>query len=286
MLRTDHLAPLVVRVAAHDRAALERLYRVTAAHLFGIAVGITGDEAPAAAVLEATYLGLWRGEASAVPGEPETAAWLEDRVRRRATEMSPAPPGGARVADVADALAPPASTWLGIERQLLPAGVPAAAPAGHAARRSNGAALARFFGGALAGVFAVALLARTWPVPATAVDELPASFFGILTDRAGTPAVMASSLRHGRRLTVKLLAPLSVPPGRIAELWAVRDDGSSFPLGTLPETGSRWVDLQDEARAVLARVVTLTVTFEPAPALHGASPTAERALSGACVATS
>ena len=146
--------------------------------------------------------------------------------------------------------------------------------------------MARFLGGAFAGVFAVALLARMWPASATAVDDLPASFFGILTDRAGTPAVMATSLRHGRRLTVNLLAPLSVPSGRIAELWAVRDDGSSFPLGTLPETGSRWVDLQDDARSVLANVVMLTVTFEPAPALHGASPTAERSLSGACIATS
>ena len=285
MLRTDRLASLIANTAAHDRAALERLYRVTSAQLFGIAVGITADEALAAAALEATYVGLWLGEAAA-PGEPETAAWLEDLVRQRASGMSPTPPGDARVAHTPDALAPPASTWLGIERQLFPAAAPAAAPAQRGTRPWNGAALARLLGGALAGVFAVALLARIWPVSATAVDDLPASFFGILTDGAGTPTVMATSLRHGRRLTMKLLAPLSVPSGRIAELWAVRDDGSSFPLGTLPEAGSRWVDLQDEARAVLAGVVTLTVTFEPAPALHGASPTAERVLSGACVATS
>ena len=71
----------------------------------------------------------------------------------------------------------------------------------------------RALGGALAGVLVCVVLLRLQPgligmEPQSEV--LPQSYVGLLTDAAGKPTVLASSKRHGRLMTVKLLQPVDI----------------------------------------------------------------------------
>ncbi|URW74650.1 sigma-70 family RNA polymerase sigma factor [Sphingomonas donggukensis] len=50
----------VVRVAAGDRAALQRVYDATSAKLFGICLRISGDREAAEDALQDTFLKVWR----------------------------------------------------------------------------------------------------------------------------------------------------------------------------------------------------------------------------------
>src|SRR5260221_2882766 len=66
-------------------------------------------------------------------------------------------------------------------------------------------------------------------------EVLPQSYVGLLTDSAGKPTVLASSKRHGRLMTVKLLQPVAIPPGSVDQLWALARDGSAaFPVSLVP----------------------------------------------------
>lgn len=117
-------------------------------------------------------------------------------------------------------------------------------------------------------------------------QELPASYVGLLLDTAGKPTLLASSRRHGRELIVKVLQPVSVPPGRIVQLWALRADGSPFPVAAwpaLPAQGSLKMDLPDTSERLFFDVPRLAVSFEAAPAVAGQRPSGEPPLSGFCV---
>ncbi|MCW5664823.1 MAG: anti-sigma factor [Piscinibacter sp.] len=181
-------------------------------------------------------------------------------------------------------LEPREQVWQGLEQRLFPA---AAAPA--AARRGGWLAAllsGRTLGGALAGVLLCVLLLRTQPgligmEPAS--DGLPASYVGLLTDASGKPTVLASSRRHGRTLTVKMLQPVAVPAGRVAQLWALPKEGAPFPVGVVPASGSARVTLADSSEKLFFTVPRLAVSFEPAPAAPGSAPSSEFVLTGNCV---
>src|SRR5207245_7060947 len=88
----------------------------------------------------------------------------------------------------------------------------------------------RSLGGVLAGAFLCVALLRFQPgligmEPQS--DVLPQSYVGLLTDSAGKPTVLASSKRHGKVMTVKLLQPVAIPAGTVAQLWALPKDGSA-----------------------------------------------------------
>lgn len=187
------------------------------------------------------------------------------------------------------ALEPRAAVWQGLEQRLF-APPPAAAPS--APKPSPWRWLADLFsprtlGGALAGVLLCVLVLRAQPEWAgleTARETLPASYVGLLADAAGQPTVLASSRRHGRVLTVKLLQPVTVPPERVAQLWALPKDGSApFPVGTVPASGSGSIPLADSSEKLFFNVSRLAVSFEAAPARAGDRPSGEFVLSGACV---
>ncbi len=180
-------------------------------------------------------------------------------------------------------LEPREQVWQGLEQRLFPAAA-AAAPA----RRGWLAALlsGRAWGGALAGALLCVLLLRAQPgligmEPAS--DGLPASYVGLLTDASGKPTVLASSRRHGRTLTVKMLQPVAVPAGRVAQLWALPREGAPFPVGVVPASGSARVTLADSSEKLFFSVPRLAVSFEPAPAAPGSAPSAEFVLTGNCV---
>ena len=115
-------------------------------------------------------------------------------------------------------------------------------------------------------------------------DALPQSYVGLLTDAAGKATVLASSRRQGKVLTVKLLQPVAVPAGRVAQLWALPKDGSAaFPVGVVPGSGAATIALADTSEKLFFNVARLAVSLEPAPARLGDAPSSEFVLSGHCV---
>lgn len=213
-------------------------------------------------------------------------------------------------------LAPRPQVWAGLQQRLFepaaratparPAAAAAAPPpavppaSGHAPRGGRGGGvsgwLSGLFGaptwaGALAGVLLCVVVLRLQPqwVGLEAHQEaLPASYVGLLLDAGGKPSVLASSRRHGQRIDVKLLQPLAVPEGRVAQLWGLpKDGGAPFPIGVVPPSAKAPVTtalpLAAPAEKLFFDTTRLAVSFEPAPAASGAKPSGEFVLSGFCV---
>ncbi|HET7794519.1 MAG TPA: anti-sigma factor [Rhizobacter sp.] len=171
-------------------------------------------------------------------------------------------------------MSPRETVWSGLEQRLF-------APP----RQSAG--WWRWLSGALAGVLLCAVVLRVQP-GLIGLEEshetLPASYVGLLTDAQGRPAVLASSRRHGQQLTLKLLQPLVVPPGRMAQLWALPSDGGApFPVGVVAPGGPSTITLSDSSEKLFFKVSRLAVSLEPAAAQPGSAPTQPFVLSGHCV---
>ncbi len=181
---------------------------------------------------------------------------------------------------------PPESSWRGIERRLF---TPSSrtAPAGGAWQTLRGLFSGRSLGGALAGALLCAVLLRMQPGIIDLeprIDALPQSYVGLLLDKAGKPTLVASSRRHGRQLTVKLLQPLDIPAGKVAELWALpKDGGAPFPVGVIPAKGSAQIALPDASEKLFFSVSQLAVSFETTPPGAGEAPSGAFALIGHCV---
>src|SRR5258707_1268892 len=59
MLTNEDLAALLPRVALGDRAAFERVYRATCAHLLGVAFRILNNRERAEEVLQEAFMNVW-----------------------------------------------------------------------------------------------------------------------------------------------------------------------------------------------------------------------------------
>jgi anti-sigma-K factor RskA len=183
------------------------------------------------------------------------------------------------------AIEPSPALWRGLEQRLF-------APAQRPER--NGWRLWRWavpsFGGALAGAALCLLVLTQQPSwtgrPLADGEALPPSYVGLLSDAAGKPVVLASSTRHGRVLSLKLLQPIAVPPGQVARLWALPSDGRApFAVGVVPVSGKATIALTDNAERLFATVPRLGVRLEPA-GTASAAPTAAPenfVISGPCV---
>jgi len=145
----------------------------------------------------------------------------------------------------------------------------------------------RALGGVLAGALLCVALLRFQPGligMEPQLDALPQSYVGLLLDAEGKPTVLASSKRHGRLMTVKLLQPVVIPAGSVAQLWALPKDGSAaFPVGVVPGSGTGTVALADTSEALFFNVSRLAVSIEAAPAKAGDKPSGDFVLSGHCV---
>jgi anti-sigma-K factor RskA len=179
---------------------------------------------------------------------------------------------------------PGESVWRSLEQRLF--NTPRPAPAGPL--QWLGSLLSvRALGGVLAGAFLCAVLLRLQPgligmEPQSEV--LPQSYVGLLIDSAGKPTVLASSKRHGKLMTVKLLQPVAIPAGSVAQLWALPADGSAaFPVGVVPGNGTASVALADTSEKLFFKVSRLAVSIEAAPAKAGDKPSGDFVLSGHCV---
>ena len=126
------------------------------------------------------------------------------------------------------------------------------------------------------GLFLAVGLVRLYPEtvlpPAPVSEALPESYVGLLLDAAGKPAVLASSRRHGKVMSVKMLRPVDIPSGRVLRLWALPEKGAPFPLGELPDKGKAAITLSDTSEQLLSTVARLGASLdeaEPAPASPG-----------------
>lgn len=86
MAATEDLPALMARVALGDRAAFERVYRATCAHLYSIAFRTLRNEQKADEILQEAYVNIWRQAASfdARAGTPMT--WMINVVRNKAID--------------------------------------------------------------------------------------------------------------------------------------------------------------------------------------------------------
>lgn len=193
----------------------------------------------------------------------------------------------AGLASTVPTMEPGEAVWRALAHRLFISPARAALAPRHPLQWLVGLLSVRALGSALAGVLLCALLLRLQPGligMEPQLDALPASYVGLLTDAAGTPTVLASSKRHGKRMTVKLLQPVVIPAGSVAQLWALPKDGSAaFPVGVVPGTGSATVALADTSEKLFFNVSRLAVSIEAAPAKAGDKPSGEFVLSGHCV---
>jgi len=143
--------------------------------------------------------------------------------------------------------------------------------------------------GVAVGVVATLGLVRLYPSAVVNVDAivqqrgtLPESYVGLLTDGANNPVVLASSTRHGRTMSIKILRKVDVPPGKVLQLWALPKEGAAFPLGVVPSEGKGAFQLADTSEKLLSSVPRLAISVEDAAAGRGAAP-APYLLSGNCV---
>jgi anti-sigma-K factor RskA len=82
---------------------------------------------------------------------------------------------------------------------------------------------------------------------------------------------VASAGRGERTLRVRPLAPVTVPPGRALELWALPASGNPIALGLVDAEAGAVLTLATPSDALLAGAKGLAVSLEP----PGGSPTGQ-----------
>ena len=85
--RSARLAHLLARTALADQAAFAELYRLTAPHLYGVALRILREPALAEDLLQEAFVNIWHhaGTYAAAKAKPQT--WLASIVRNRCLDQ-------------------------------------------------------------------------------------------------------------------------------------------------------------------------------------------------------
>lgn len=81
------LPALLSRVALRDRAAFERLYSATCAHLLSVAFRILNNRDRAEEVLQEAFMNVWHSAASYNPVMATPMTWLINIVRNKAIDL-------------------------------------------------------------------------------------------------------------------------------------------------------------------------------------------------------
>lgn len=76
----------LARIPAGDRAALQTVYRLTSAKLFGVVLRILGERSEAEDVLQEVYVTVWRKAADFDSGRASPMTWLIAIARNRAID--------------------------------------------------------------------------------------------------------------------------------------------------------------------------------------------------------
>jgi len=86
MTAPDDLSTLMARVALQDRAAFERVYKATSAHLLGVALRILNSRERAEEVLQEAFVNVWHGARSYNPSVATPMTWLINIVRNKSID--------------------------------------------------------------------------------------------------------------------------------------------------------------------------------------------------------
>jgi anti-sigma-K factor RskA len=166
------------------------------------------------------------------------------------------------LAEALSPIAPPSRVWAAILARIR------SAPAAPRARSLLWTPVGWWRGLALAGLatslaLAIALLKPTPPEDALVV---------VLAGQDAKPALVATSARASRYLTVKAIAPVAVAPDRALELWMLPAQGNPRSLGLVSmvsPAGVARIELPTAADQALQNIPALAISLEPA----GGSPT-------------
>lgn len=133
--------------------------------------------------------------------------------------------------------------------------------------------------GLLVGALAPAVWQAQWAYESGM--ELPDSYVGVLATVQGTPGLIISSLRRGKTVDIKQVAPVVVPVGQTLYLWRVDKAGAIVGLG--PIQNGKWTHLKlmQTAEEVFFPAVELAVSLEPLGTQPGA-PTQPFVYRGLC----
>lgn len=139
-------------------------------------------------------------------------------------------------------------------------------------------------GAALAVITMSALISnpKSEDIAALQRDALPQSYVGLLLDSKDVATLLASSLRHGKTLTVKMLKPLPKETKTQYRLWAMPNEGAPFSVGLVPQSGSATIALPDTSEKLFSKVQRLVVFAEPV-GTSNPTPSGSPVLSGHCV---
>ena len=83
---SEALALALSRVALGERAALDALYKATAAHLFGVILRINRDRAEAEDLLQDIFINIWRAASGYDAARAQPMTWLTSIARNRAID--------------------------------------------------------------------------------------------------------------------------------------------------------------------------------------------------------
>ena len=86
MPTNEDLAALLPRVALGDRAAFERVYRASCAHLLGVAFRILNSRERAEEVLQEAFMNVWHGAGGFDASLAGPMTWLINIVRNKAID--------------------------------------------------------------------------------------------------------------------------------------------------------------------------------------------------------
>src|ERR1700691_286326 len=98
------VATALARIATGDRNALQTVYRLTSAKLFGVCLRILGERSAAEDALQEVYMTVWRKAAQFDAGVASPMTWLIAIARNRAIDLARAR-GSSRNAEPIDAAA-------------------------------------------------------------------------------------------------------------------------------------------------------------------------------------
>lgn len=80
------LISALTRIPAGDRVALQTLYHLTSAKLFGVVLRILGERGEAEDVLQEVYLTVWQKASAFDPARASPITWLATIARNRAID--------------------------------------------------------------------------------------------------------------------------------------------------------------------------------------------------------
>lgn len=86
MTTNADLAQWLARAALRDRAAFERVYQATSAHLLGVAFRILGQRERAEEVLQEAFMNVWHNAGTFDAGIATPMTWLINIVRNKAID--------------------------------------------------------------------------------------------------------------------------------------------------------------------------------------------------------